>query len=645
MVVTGGADAGGVILSAPLAQEHAPGTQVAWQNPPVIDPARQPAFVLADAEEGAGVVYATDARTYAAPEIVMVNGPGGATYFHELSNVDDTLTGIELTLDAALDLSHDLGADVARREEMIRVVALDRGAWGNRLRVAVRDAETPLVQANLTASSALNPLIELSNYTGVEPGTVLEYFDPATGATVGDLSKVVRVNRAAGEVELAAVPAPAVTCAAVPLSVRSREFEIIVNLLQEPDPAVPSRNNRVQDSETFLVAMDPRHSMYIHTVIGTTWVPGAADDDDGNPLRPWDLRSEGQSDYIRVRDVAAGNIAITHGTRLGPEPLQDVLVNGLTQEAMLARATGTDAAGVMSPAMYQGIDSNEPRVRTGIHALQNEQTISIVAVPGQTSFGVQQALINHCERDRYRFAILDGPPPPNDTLVDVQLLRQQFDTNYAAMYHSWVTIPDPLPGKLAAIKQIALPNSGHVMGVYASNDNDRCVHKAPAKETVNGITGLSRTLNQREHDILTPFPVNINVIRDFRRTNRGIRVWGARCITSDSQFKYVNVRRLFIFVSETIERGLQYAVFEPNAEPLWAQVTRSVRSFLTVVWRNGALEGTSPEQAFFVICYRTTMTQTDIDEGRLIMLGGIAPGKPAEFVIVRISQKTVNATQ
>lgn len=638
-------DAGSVLLAAALAEIHSTGDTVRRQTPPIPDPARPPVFTLTGLNAGATDLLGTDATALAAGEVLAASLSGGLRFFHEVAAVNTGLAGVQLTLDEALDFSHDLGAAVVGRDPLIEVYALDRGAWGNRLRIAVRAPQTAIVQANLTGSSALNPLVQLSNYTGIEPGTVLEYFDPATGSVVGGLSKVIRVDRAAGEVELAAVPDPAVTGSAIPLAVRSREFEIQVFLLRQPDPAVPSRNDTIIDSETFVVTMDPRHSRYIHKVIGTTWVPGADVDDDGDPLRNWDRRSEGESGYIRVRDVAAGNLAVTHGIRLGPEPLQDVLVTGVIRAARLPLAGGVEAVASMSDAMYQGVDSNEPRLRTGIHALQNETTISILAVPGQFTAPVQQSLINHCERDRYRFAVLDGPAPTADTLVDVQLMRQQFDTNYAAIYHPWVTIPDPMPGNLASIQQIPMPPSGHVMGIFARTDNERGVHKAPANEVVRNISGLARYLNQREQDILNPFPTNINVIRDFRRANRGIRVWGARCITSDSQFKYVNVRRLLIFVEKSIEIGLQHVVFEPNAEPLWARVRRSIGNFLTVVWRNGALEGTSAEQAFFVKCDRTTMTETDIAEGRLIVLVGIAPVKPAEFVIVRIGLKTATAEE
>src|SRR5262249_47835342 len=193
-----------------------------------------------------------------------------------------------------------------------------------------------------------------------------------------------------------------------------------------------------------------------------------------------------------------------------------------------------------------------------------------------------------------------------------QAQRQQFDTKYAALYHPWLTIADPFPTNLASIGQFPIPPSGHILGIYARTDDARGVHKAPANEVVAGMTGLTRYLNQSEQDILNAYPVNIDVIRDFRINNRGIRVWGARVITSDTDWKYVNVRRLMIFIEDSIDRGLQWVVFEPNAEPLWARVRRSISNFLTLVWRNGALEGTKVEEAYFVKCDCTTIAQTDI---------------------------------
>lgn len=284
---------------------------------------------------------------------------------------------------------------------------------------------------------------------------------------------------------------------------------------------------------------------------------------------------------------------------------------------------------------YVGVD-NGPGLRTGIAALADIDEISLIAAPGMTSQTVQNALIAHCELLLDRFAVLDPVYASNNAIQDIQDQRNQYDSKYAAIYFPNIKAFDPLTGG-----EITLPPSGHVLGLYAKTDIERGVHKAPANVVVGSITGLDLTINKGEQDILNPR--NINVIRDFRASGRGYRVWGARCLTSDSQWKYVPVRRLFIFVEESLDEGLQWVVFEPNAEPLWARVRQSISNFLVRVWRDGALMGTTPEEAYFVRCDRTTMTQDDIDNGRLIILVGIAPVKPAEFVIVRIQQYTAEA--
>jgi phage tail sheath protein FI len=655
-------DAGTVVIASPLRETYAASTIVVHVVALQADRTQPAAFSILPTLTGNSAIYVNDNGSYLvapngfrANDIVRISTSNGTVSYHRLAaDAADTATRT-IELDDALAFSHDAGNPLVEREALISVQSIDRGAWGNRLQIAVEDEPTGLVQAALTG---INPpqVISLSNFTGVEAGTILELVDPDTELVVGDPLKVVAVDRASGEVELDGTGLSAAHIAAhnlaqmagLNLRVRSREFAISIFLLQRPDPAVPSRNNTVIDSERFVVSLDPRHSRYLHNVIGTTWVTGSETDDDGNPLRLWDQRSEGESAYIRVRDLAVGNQPEQERVRPGPEALVDVLDSGQLRAARLPLDGGDDAIltlinSAQADIIYLGVDSDEPRLRTGIHALRNITDIAIVAVPGQTTVGVQQALINHCENDRYRFAVLDAQGPNRDTLADVQAQRQNFDSKYAAIYHPWLTIPEPLPANVVNIRPLAIPPSGHIIGVYARTDNTRGVHKAPANEVVRGITGLTRKLNQRERDILNPFPKNINVVRDFRDANRGLRVWGARCITSDSEYKYVNVRRLMIFLEASIDQGLQWVVFEPNAEPLWARVRRSITNFLNVVWRNGALEGTTPEQAFFVKCDRTTMTQTDIDSGRLICVIGVAPVKPAEFVIVRIGLWTASA--
>lgn len=289
------------------------------------------------------------------------------------------------------------------------------------------------------------------------------------------------------------------------------------------------------------------------------------------------------------------------------------------------------------PLDYVGTDGG-PGNRTGLQSLIDVDEISTVAVPGVTSSVVQQGMIDHCELMRYRVALLDPEPTalsPTTYVADIQTQRRQFDTKRAAIYCPRVTVTDPRSGN-----DLDIPPSGHIAGIFARVDQDRGVHKAPANETILGITDLEILLHKGEQEILNPETNNVNVLRDFRLTGRGLRVWGARCITSETAWKYLNVRRLFNFIEASLERGTQTLVFEPNDEKLWAKVKQSIGAFLLGVWRDGALFGSRQEEAFFVKCDRTTMTQDDIDNGRLIVIVGIAPVKPAEFVIIRIGQKS-----
>ena len=311
-------------------------------------------------------------------------------------------------------------------------------------------------------------------------------------------------------------------------------------------------------------------------------------------------------------------------------PSGSLVAAGAGATLIVLDTNGVDG-GNPAAADYRG--GGNPGARTGIAALEDIDQISIVAAPGVTDASVQQALIDHCERLKDRFAILD--PIATADLNGIQAQRLAFDTKYAAIYYPQLTIRNPQTDA-----DVACPPSGHVAGVYARTDIERGVHKAPANEVIRGITGLDRLVNQGQQEILNPAPLNINVLRDFRSSGRGYRVWGARCITSDPDWKYVPVRRLFIYLEESIDQGTQWVVFEPNDEPLWARVRASVSAFLRTVWRDGALQGEKPEQAYFVQCDRSTMSQADIDNGKLIVRIGVAPVKPAEFVIFRIGQWT-----
>lgn len=305
----------------------------------------------------------------------------------------------------------------------------------------------------------------------------------------------------------------------------------------------------------------------------------------------------------------------------------------LTEKTWIDLSEGSDGTkDKVSPATFMGEDHG-PGKRTGIQAFVDNDDVSIMAVPGITEPSVQLQLIAHCENKANRFAIIDIPQDTKK-VNDLKQWRNMFDSSYAAAYHPWLKVFDQMDKR-----NISIPPSGTIAGIFARSDNTRGVHKAPANEVVRTCVGLDCQYNKGEQDLLNP--IGINLVRSF--TGQGIRVWGARTLSSNALWKYVNVRRLFIFLEESVKRNTDWVVFEPNDEELWARVKRSLENFLTGVWRDGALVGSSPAEAYFVKIDRTTMTQDDIDNGRLICLIGVSPVKPAEFVIFRFTQFTAGA--
>lgn len=304
--------------------------------------------------------------------------------------------------------------------------------------------------------------------------------------------------------------------------------------------------------------------------------------------------------------------------------------NGVVTVSLKGGSNGSRSA--VTADTFMGTD-NGPGKRTGIQAFLDNDNVSIMAVPGITDPNVQLTLVAHCENLGSRFAVLDVPEDLSKT-DEILVHRNMVDSSYAAMYHPWLTVFDPLDKK-----NIHIPPSGSVVGIYARSDNSRGVHKAPANEIVRGCTGLSIPFNKGEQDVLNP--KGVNLIRSF--PGQGIRVWGARTTSSDPSWKYVNVRRLFIYLEESIKANTNWVVFEPNDERLWSRVKRTIDGFLRTMWREGALAGSTEADAFFCNIGYTTMSQDDIDNGRLICVIGVAPVKPAEFVIFRITQKTSEA--
>jgi uncharacterized protein len=333
----------------------------------------------------------------------------------------------------------------------------------------------------------------------------------------------------------------------------------------------------------------------------------------------------------RINDADNGSKLISFDPPAGPPAVAPDTQPTTDEGFPIFLVNGDDGSALIGVDLIGHDDG--PNQRTGIQALGERKDIALVAVPGVTEEIVQQALITHCELLKYRFAILDGRPA-TPVVTDILGHRNNYDTKYAGYYAPWLTTVDLTTGKT-----LFVPPSGHVLGICARVDNERGVHKAPANETVRGILDVELPFTDGEQDVLNP--VGVNLIREFE--GRGIRVWGARTLSSDAEWKYVNVRRLFIFLEHSIDNGTQWVVFEPNNEALWARVKATIESFLFGVWKTGALMGTKPEEAFFVRCDRTTMTQDDIDNGRLVCLIGVAPTYPAEFVIFRIGQFTASS--
>ena len=313
------------------------------------------------------------------------------------------------------------------------------------------------------------------------------------------------------------------------------------------------------------------------------------------------------------RRPAAGSVTLSGGSGAGPAPR-------------------------LRPDDYVGNSAD----RTGFGGLEAIDTVTMVCVPDlmaaykqgtidlEAVKSVQLGMIAHCELMGDRLAILD--PPPGLNAQQIREWRQDkagYDSKYAALYWPWIKVFDPPSGQNAFV-----PPSGHMAGIWCRSDGERGVHKAPANEVVRGAIALETQITKLEHDLLNP--VAVNCIRAF--PGRGIRVWGARTLSSDPAWRYVNVRRLFNYVEQSILGGTNWAVFEPNDMDLWGRIRRTISAFLYRVWLDGALFGATPEQAFYVKCDDETNPQETIEAGQVICEIGIAPVKPAEFVIFRLAQ-------
>ena len=366
------------------------------------------------------------------------------------------------------------------------------------------------------------------------------------------------------------------------------------------------------------LGLDPQHPNYIGNVLGV------------NPPRPIDALQN----QIWFEIGSSLNTAETLFKALFPT----------WNDPSATPATPTAPASFTLNGGNDGAEPMETDFVTPLQYLQALENIAIVATPGSSIYSdskniMMGALIPHVSAQRaYRVAILEAGPNLLDS--DYENVRAQIDSSYAALYVPWVYTPNPLAvSGTSTPAQILVPPSGFMAGIYARSDTQNSVAKAPANEVVLGAVDFERHINFAEQAVLNP--LGINCLRFL--PDRGFRVWGARTVSSDTELMYINVRRYLIYLEHSIDNGTQWAVFENNGPALWARVKDSIDSFLNNEFAEGNLLGTSPSDAYFVRCDRTTMTQNDLDNGRLVCLIGVALLKPAEFVIFRIGQMTANA--
>lgn len=394
-------------------------------------------------------------------------------------------------------------------------------------------------------------------------------------------------------------------------------------------------NNSYRDAQNQALDLDSTPAEILTITV-------VAEDADGS-LTPYDNLAFG-SEHPRY----LGGILTKSPTRRADEIsapyYADILPNTTAFELFDVLFSGSPAQRLTLSAGKDGAEPDAESYKAALAVLEAYDDISIVATPGGSSYSgfqaITDALITHCAVPRrYRVAVVDTPKGYNAD--EARDLRGKFDSTRAAMYFPWVVVANPLfrPGADDQPRELLLPPSGFVSGIYARNDIERSVAKSPANEIVRGALRFESDINFATQEVLNP--LGVNCLRAL--TGRGYRVWGSRTMSSDPEWKYLNVRRYFHFLEASIERGTQWAVFENNGERLWENIRETISGFLYNEWVSGNLLGESPEQAYFVRCDRTTMTQNDLDNGRLICLIGVAALKPAEFVIFRIGQKTVDS--
>jgi len=483
-------------------------------------------------------------------------------------------------------------AAASRKMGILQVEAANEGKWGNRIQISLNSVIKRKMQLLERISDTV---FKAKSVDGFREGDIVEFNGEYNRITmIYDEQVTFDAKFKMNPVDVGVIPKNVIKLVTFDMQVRF--------------------NDEIENY--FDVTLNPASPAYIEAKLANSnivKVTAGASTDSLVELPP---KKEGEA-AVTVKEII--------------NPVEQILGKGMTQGTFTLEGGFDGTVSKVNAGTFIGRDDG-PDGRTGIQSFLENDRVNIMAVPGVTIPEVMAALVAHCENTKSRFAVLDMPKDQYKT-EDLINYRGIIDSTYAAMYHPWIQVFDRGSNKTDFI-----PPSGAVMGVYSRTDIARGVHKAPANEPIF-CSGLKVNYTKDEQDILNP--EGINLIRAI--PGEGIRIWGARTASSNSAFKYVNIRRLFIYVMESIKASTNWVVFEPNDNTLWQRVSLTITSFLDGMWRTGMLSGGSPGEAYFVEIGPTTMSMDDIRNGRLICNIGIAPSRPAEFVIFRLTQHTSEA--
>lgn len=531
----------------------------------------------------------------------------------------------------------------------LEVAASSPGTWGDALDVTVSYSSLAATSTSSTPQAPGGQFSYVQSVVGFPQYSLVKVFQSNSPSPTVVYRTVTLVDPAANVLQwdTPLVPAFDVT---KPISFETLEFSLTVYVSESA-------------KEVFTgLSLNPKHERYAPAVVNPQLSPQGQSKQVGMP-----------SQYVRVRDLKSSSAP--------PNNLPDPQALQLF-EGMLHLWGGRDGIAALTVGDFMGEPGSVKK--RGIRALEDVDEISIVAVPdiliepvppiqhapvattapdpcwpgaspfpaappfvpppseASASFSldevleVQQALIQHCELMQFRFAILDPPdfgyPKLHVDLGEVQSWRRRFDTMYAALHYPWLLVRDPLQTGNSIVRRI--PPSGHVAGVYANTDLTLGVYQAPANSVVQWVQDLTTEVTSEMQAFLNP--ISVDCIRSF--PGRGIRVYGARTLSSDADWRFVSVRRLLFMVEHALLIAMQWAVFEPNSTRLWGLVTASISNFLNALWKQGALVGNTAAEAYYVKCDATNNTEATASIGQLIVEIGVAPTDPAEFVVFRIGR-------